>query len=367
MSLINDMLQELDARGATPALPKAVQITAPPYQRKRRKTSLIALVVISLAMLLYLLHWLWLTIQSAQPALPIANTPTPPVAIQTTPAPTAKLAEPVLLEQTPLISLANLKMDVMLSKPPELSAPVVENKSTSISTSSKATEPEHAKELKETKETKPAPAPVPAPSSMHISPAANSPQQRAENEYRKANQALQQGRHSEALLALEQALILDAQHHAARQTMVATLIQLNRLDEAIKRLQQGLQIDPKQTVFASMLARLQAERGDVPAAIETMYTSLPLAGNQAEFEALLAALLQRDKRHKQAVDHYQAALKLQPENGVWWMGMAISLQAENRLAASMDAFLKAKNSATLNPQLLAFVEQRLAQLQSANK
>ena len=91
-------------------------------------------------------------------------------------------------------------------------------------------------------------------------------------------------------------------------------------------------------MFASLLARLQAERGDVHGAIETMYSSLPMAGGQAEFQALLAGLLQRDKRHKVAAEHYQAALKIQPENGVWWMGLGISLQAENRQAASIEAF-----------------------------
>lgn len=366
MSLINDMLQELDARGASPAMPKAVQVPVRPQQSRHSKTRQpLILAVIALPLVLYLLYLLWMTTHKEKPVPPMASS-----AVVT--------ASP---EPAPPAVLASLKMDIMLSKLPSLSAPIADAEPTSntnntINTSetSKAIEKvevEPAKEVKLAKEAKPVPATAPTlaatPSSMQILPAASSPQQRAENEYRKANQALQHGRQTEALLALEQALNFDPQHHAARQTLVTSLVQTNRLDEAIKRLQQGLQVDAKQSLFASMLARLQAERGDLPTAIDTMYASLPQAGNQAEFQALLAALLQRDKRHQQAVNHYQLALKLQPENGVWWMGMAISLQADNRLSASVEAFLKAKNSSTLNPQLLAFVEQRLAQLQSANK
>ncbi len=45
------------------------------------------------------------------------------------------------------------------------------------------------------------------------------------------------------------------------------------------------------------------------------------------------------------------------------MGLGISLQALNRNTEAQDAFRRAKNSNSLNPELQAFVDQRLRQLQ----
>jgi MSHA biogenesis protein MshN len=63
------------------------------------------------------------------------------------------------------------------------------------------------------------------------------------------------------------------------------------------------------------------------------------------------------------VSEYQAALTLAPRAGLWWMGMGISLQADNRGAEALDAFNRAKSAGGLSPDLLAFVDQRMKQLQ----
>jgi tetratricopeptide (TPR) repeat protein len=83
---------------------------------------------------------------------------------------------------------------------------------------------------------------------------------------------------------------------------------------------------------------------------------------EAKDQALLAGALQRQQRHREAAEQYQAALRAQPGNGVWWMGLGISLQAGQRNAEALDAFQKAKAAGTLGPELQAFVERRLAQL-----
>jgi MSHA biogenesis protein MshN len=76
----------------------------------------------------------------------------------------------------------------------------------------------------------------------------------------------------------------------------------------------------------------------------------------------MAGILQRANRHKEAADQYQAAVRLQPGNAVWWMGMGISLQADKRNAEAKIAFQRARDSGRLAPELQAFVERRLQQL-----
>jgi MSHA biogenesis protein MshN len=228
--------------------------------------------------------------------------------------------------------------------------------------------------------TEPVPATTPAPKqkttssepkTAHVvAPPANinkeikelTPQQRAENEYRKATLALQQGKMNEAQGELEQAISLDPAHVAARQALVGVLLENKRQDEAVRRLQDGLNLDPHQSGLAMILARLQLERGELDPAIATLERTLPYAGERADYQAFLAALMQRQSRHKDAIEHFSIALRKNPQNGVWWMGMGISLQAEKRTQEARDAFNQAKATNSLSPDLFAFVEQRLSQL-----
>lgn len=204
---------------------------------------------------------------------------------------------------------------------------------------------------------------APADNSIKLVRQPLSPQQRAENEYRKALQAQQAGRQQEAMTYLEQALQFDHQHTAARQAMVAWLLEQGQRPQAIAKLQEGLGHDPAQSGLAMILARLQVDQGDVKTALDTLNRSLPYTLGRADYQAFMAALLQREGRHKEAILRYQNALAINPDSAVWWMGIAISLQAEQQKAAARESFSRARGIGGLSPELQAFVEQRISQLQ----
>ncbi|HYD96061.1 MAG TPA: tetratricopeptide repeat protein [Noviherbaspirillum sp.] len=189
------------------------------------------------------------------------------------------------------------------------------------------------------------------------------PQQRAENEYRKAVLAVQQGKAADALPALELTIQLDPQHAAARQVLIGIMLEQNRREDALRIARDGVQLDPGQHGLAMILARLELEKGELHSAIQTLDRSLPYASDRADYLAFLAAVLQRDGQHKRAVDHYLQALQKTPQQGAWWMGLGISLQADRRLAEAQEAFKRAKATNTLSPELLSFVDARLSQLQ----
>ncbi|SDD15300.1 MSHA biogenesis protein MshN [Massilia sp. PDC64] len=184
--------------------------------------------------------------------------------------------------------------------------------------------------------------------------------QRAEGEYRRALASLQEGRMIETVASLEQALKYEPTHEAARQTLVGLLIEANRNDEAMRQLQLGLTLDPRQPAMAMLLARLQIERGGN--GIDTLMRTLPYAGNDADYRAFLAAALARQQRHREAAEQYQQAVRAVPSNGVWWMGLGISLQAEKRNGEALDAFQRARASGGLSQELQGFVERRIQQL-----
>jgi MSHA biogenesis protein MshN len=184
--------------------------------------------------------------------------------------------------------------------------------------------------------------------------------QAGESAYRRGLAAMQEGYVSDAVGELERALQLNPRHDAARQTLVGLLIDNHRADEAMQQLQLALTVDPKQPSMAMLLARLQIERGG--SGIDTLTRTLPYVGANGEYHAFLAGALQRQQRHREAIEQYQAALRGLPQNGVWLMGLGISLQAEKRDAEALDAFRKAKASGTLNQQLASFVDGKIQQL-----
>jgi MSHA biogenesis protein MshN len=105
---------------------------------------------------------------------------------------------------------------------------------------------------------------------------------------------------------------------------------------------------------------LQIEHGG--SGIETLQRTLPYAGTDPEYHAFLAGALQRQQRHREAAGEYQQALRAAPGNGVWWMGLGISLQADKRNGEALDAFQRARASGSLNADLQVFVERRIQQL-----
>ena len=186
---------------------------------------------------------------------------------------------------------------------------------------------------------------------------------RAESEFRRAVNLVNQGRIAEGMDGFRRALEIDPGHEAARQTLVALLLETKRVDEAAVSLQEGLALNTGNTGFAMLLARIMVESNDIPTALIVLQRHPAPPDRNPDFHAFAAALYQRLDRHKEAIEQYQTALGLAPSAGVWWLGLGISFQAVERRKDALEAFTRAKSAGNLAPDLLGFVEQRLRQLQ----
>ena len=207
--------------------------------------------------------------------------------------------------------------------------------------------------------------PAPAASERIIDGKQVTAQQRVENEYRRALAQLQDGRVSDAMLALQQTLQLDPRHQGARETLVRLLLEASApTRRPAVAAEPG--IGPETAGASDDAGRLQLDKANGgAAALETLTRSLPYATDNGEYHAFLAGVLQREQRYREASEHYQLALQTAPDNSVWWMGLGIALQADNHPAQARQAFERAKGLQTLSPQLQAFVERKLVQLTAA--
>ena len=353
MSLINKMLQDLDARGTPEGRGDAGGIRSVPERERGVSRALVFGGAAGLTAAAIALGWVYWKRPAVPPVLvSVASKPVPVPLPVPVPVP---VPAPV--------------------PAPVAAAPVAPEPVFQAAETAPAPAPAKARPAEPRRSTEKAPKPAAAPVVKTAAPAASerlidgkqvTPQQRVENEYRRALAQLQDGRVSDAMLALQQTLQLDPRHQGARETLVRLLLEAQRPDDAARQLQLSLALDPKQPAQAMMLARLQLDKANGgAAALDTLMRSLPYAADNGEYHAFLAGVLQREQRYREAAEHYQLALQAAPDNSVWWMGLGIALQADNHPAQARQAFERARGLQTLSPQLQAFVERKLVQLAAA--
>jgi len=373
MSLINQVLRDLDQRqaGGT-AMPAAVKAPPAPH-RHRPRIALAALAAVTVGGV-GALTWT-LGAHSAQPhaaataavAVPVSPpAPTPVVVVQTpTPVVIAAAASPASAA-TPATTRATAVRDTTRAV-----ATSVDDTRTSRTDAWPArtlvgpiTAPAAASTLVATapvaspKPTADAPAPEPRIEKRAPTRTAH---ERAEAAYQRGIAAHQQAQLADASSAYAAALREEPAFAPARQALAGVLIAQGRADDARALLAEGLALAPRQPGLAMMLARLHAERGQLQQAADVLQAAAIVSASP-EDRAFHAAILQKLDRHSEAAELFAAALRVTPTNGVWWMGLGMSLAADGRNDTAREAFSRARATGTLSPELAQYVEQRIRQL-----
>ncbi|MDQ5942167.1 MAG: hypothetical protein QG572_980 [Pseudomonadota bacterium] len=373
MSLINQMLKDLDARHEVDSRGRLHrEIRALPAEAGNRGLRLAIVVLLLLALVAG--SW-WVFERSSafsgarmaasappggEPAAVPGSVPVSVASSAATSAPLPPVAEssPVPATIVPSDSVAlddasGLKLSAMLDKPPvdkPLSQPAT--RPSSLAVPGEAVVPPKA-----------ARSEVPQKGAGGVvekqASGGKTPRDRAEADYRKAVSLVNSARISEATDLLLDALRQDGGHVPSRQMLARLLIEQRRYDEAMAILFEGLASLPGQVSWAMMLARLQVERGDLAGAAKTLQTSLPYATANADYLGFSGLVQHRLGHQKASAELYQAAASTSPSEGRWWLGLGLALEADQRTAEAREAFLRARATGTLNADLAALVDQKL--------
>ncbi len=210
----------------------------------------------------------------------------------------------------------------------------------------------------------PTPEPPAAPPVIEKKVRPETSDERADRLYDAALRLAASGRRLEAAERYRSALKTFPGHRAAREQLALLLVKLNRSAEATEVLREGLRQDPTYTTFAKLQARILTDRNALEGALEVLRAAAPAVAEDPEYHAFVAALYQRKGEHTLAVSLYRQVLKHAPDASVWWMGLGISLEAEERTTAALEAFGRSAQLGNLDPETLRYVNRRIRALRN---
>ncbi len=167
---------------------------------------------------------------------------------------------------------------------------------------------------------------------------------------------------AEALL--RDALERDPQLVTARTELAELLIADRRGADAARLLDEGLRIAPGHGAIARIRARLLLDDGEFDAAAGLLRASLPPLAEVPDHYALLAATEQRRGRDADAAVLYRRLLGLRPDAGPWLVGLAISLERLGETAPAATAYRRALADPGLAEVLRRYAGARIRALES---
>ncbi|GAB4393315.1 MAG: tetratricopeptide repeat protein [Gammaproteobacteria bacterium] len=184
----------------------------------------------------------------------------------------------------------------------------------------------------------------------------------AEQQY---SQALQQIKEHHELTAIQllQHLIAKDSHFMPAQIELAKIdIKRGELNQAQQIILSGLHQQPDNVELIKLHAQLFYRQQHYQAALNVLETVNSEVVDDPAYYELLAAVYQHLQQPLKAASIYQQLLNYDQQQGTWWLGLAISLEAAHQNNRALQAYQQALESQHITPALRAYMLQRITAL-----
>jgi MSHA biogenesis protein MshN len=115
-----------------------------------------------------------------------------------------------------------------------------------------------------------------------------------------------------------------------------------------------------------MLARIYVDNGDPDNALIIIQNGIDSVLDDPELYAFMAAIYQNKAEYIKSINNYRKALKLNPDNAIWWLGLAISLEKDLSRIDSLKAYRTAVNLGSLSNSLKQYALKKIQLLENIN-
>ena len=334
MSLINKVLNDLDQRNPTASRGNGSAVVAPPRFAWLRWVGLVLLVI-----LVGVLAW-WL--------------------LQSDSAPNES-TEPAVAEESVADKKAPVREESAVGEKPS-----AEKEPSAQKEPSAEEEPSAGEQSAAEKEPTPQPVAKKQPETPAEQPATTEEKPRgsftkqsvelsnaelAERAWQKAKQAQQQGLFSDAAEHYQAALNALPQQHDIRKEWAALEFGRGQATQALAVLREGLAQFPDAHSLRLLAASMLEKQAQPNLALQLLQQAMPDASQLPQYYQLQASLAQQQSQFAAMRDSYQALVDAQPDNGRWYLGLALALreqQPEQALSAFEQAAIRIEHTPTLN-------------------
>ncbi len=177
-----------------------------------------------------------------------------------------------------------------------------------------------------------------------------------------AVQLVRAGQVAEAINRL-QALVEEAPEAFQGRSLLANLYLQQRDYPAVEKLLAvGLEYKPGYGQFVISMARALMEQSRDSDALALLKKHEAELRTNISFLSLLAPLLQRQELHAESVRVYRALLRYDSGNAQWWIGLAISLEAQGAKEDALQAYIQARRIPQIDARLIEYANDRIGQL-----
>ncbi len=207
-------------------------------------------------------------------------------------------------------------------------------------------------------------APVVNPRSISIKSGDERRSQISASDYQKALQHYKRQDYRSAMSALEEHLADAPNDVAAHKLNAMILVAERKTEQAMRELAATIDQLPEANALKQLYAQLLMQAGQPEQAVSVLSDTPPSLSRMPEYHALLAALLQQLGKHEESAVLYQRLVQAEPDRGVWWLGLAISLDKLQRSEEALAAYRKAQER-NLSNDLRRYVASRINALSGA--
>ncbi|WP_206485147.1 tetratricopeptide repeat protein [Thalassotalea sp. G2M2-11] len=198
------------------------------------------------------------------------------------------------------------------------------------------------------------------PAQLSISRKQLTSQQLVAKKLTQAEQALNSHQLTDAERLFEDILLIAPKNKTARKQLAALWFGRKSYQAAVNLLSQGIALAPFDSEYRLMKARVYLSQGQRAAAVETLKALADI--ENTEYQALLASNAQLIEQYQVAIKAYSLLVRLQPNVGRWWLGLAVAYDSDSQFEQAQSAYLKVKDNSDISDSARQFARQRLQEL-----
>lgn len=386
MSLVNDMLRDLDQRRKESEGPAArIRLTPAGDYPKREGRNWIPYIGFGLVIVASGLGYIWIDMSRSASSTELATTVAPPIVSESVPveqveqepvavvSPAPVAAQPVAaidLEPSSAEVIAGGELPEQRNALATLTETGVNSAPTDIAS---ATAPS---DLSGAANTSLAAAPIAQTvpgTTLEQTPTivipeqikgltAQSPEQKDTIIVQEALKLIENNQPTAAYAKLEQHLLDNPYAHQSRETYAKFLMNQGDIPSADALIDSGLELAPNHSGFKKVKARLLIEEGDIQAAVSLLASRAPEISSDLEYHEILASAQLTSRDFDGAILSYTGLVQQDQTQGRWWYGFAAAQDAKGNTTAAKQAYSRALEKPNLSTNLRRRSQDRLTAL-----